>query len=89
MHILPLRSWEMLDFEVCELTDVGLKALNMLRFVKKMMAPGVKLQGSFPLSPPSPTDKIIISPPSWCSAEQYGSSFCLIKFFKYLFVYFN
>ena len=34
---------------------------------------------SFPLSPPpSPTDKIII-PPSWWSAEQYGSSFCLIK----------
>ena len=37
--------------------------------------------GSFPLFPPSPTDNIIISPlpPSWCSAEQYGSSFCLIR----------
>ena len=34
----------------------------------------------------SPTDKIISLPPSWCSAEQYGSSFCLKKSYcKYLF----
>ena len=38
---------------------------------------------SVPLFPPSPTDKIINPPsPSWCSAEQNSSSFCLKTFFQ-------
>ena len=42
------------------------------------------------LPPPQPYWQNYYSPPpSWCSAEQYGSSFCLIKYCKYLFVYFN
>ena len=36
------------------------------------------------IPPPALLTKILSPPPSWCLAEQYGSSFCVMKF-----VYFN